>query len=197
MNHGCGEMIPIHAVKQGKGLPENLCVAFWRQTVRLDPVEINHEANRRRVERPCRENAHKARFDHAPDRGRAARDDICALAVQCGPIIRDKLCPQRHQAQGKGRLAASRGTTDQDRLAGMGNAGCVADFGTVCLRGARHCQIGRPTTNRAPSGSDVRSASVGRIFSAQITPPCASTICFEMARPRPELLPKSSSGRCE
>ena len=48
-------------------------------------------------------------------------------------------------------------------------------------------QTGRPTTNRAPSGSEVMSASVGRIFSAHMTPPCASTICLEMARPRPEL----------
>ena len=54
-------------------------------------------------------------------------------------------------------------------------------------------QIGRPTTNRAPNGSEVISASVGRIFSAQITPPCASTICLEIARPSPELLPKSLS----
>lgn len=63
------------------------------------------------------------------------------------------------------------------------------------LPGIHH--TGRPTTNRAPSGSDVGSASVGRMFSAQITPPCASTICLEIARPRPELLPNWSSGRCE
>lgn len=50
-------------------------------------------------------------------------------------------------------------------------------------------QIGRPTTNLAPRGSDVTSASVGRMFSAQMTPPWASTICLEIARPRPELLP--------
>ena len=47
-------------------------------------------------------------------------------------------------------------------------------------------QSGRPTTKRAPSGSEVMSASVGRMFSAQITPPCASTICLEIASPRPE-----------
>lgn len=47
-------------------------------------------------------------------------------------------------------------------------------------------QTGRPTTNRAPKGSDVKSTSVGRIFSAQITPPWASTICLEIAKPRPE-----------
>ena len=58
-------------------------------------------------------------------------------------------------------------------------------------------QIGRPTTNRAPEGSDVTSASVGRIFSAQITPPWASTICLEIARPRPELLPNWCTGRSE
>lgn len=58
-------------------------------------------------------------------------------------------------------------------------------------------QTGRPTTKRAPSGSEVTSASVGRMFSAQITPPCASTICLEIARPRPELFPKCSSGRWE
>lgn len=51
---------------------------------------------------------------------------------------------------------------------------------------ARATQTGRPTTNRAPSGSDVKSTSVGRMFSAQMTPPWASTICLEIARPRPE-----------
>lgn len=47
-------------------------------------------------------------------------------------------------------------------------------------------QTGKPTTNRAPSGSEVKSTSVGRMFSAQMTPPWASTICLEIARPRPE-----------
>ena len=45
------------------------------------------------------------------------------------------------------------------------------------LPGLRHAagpgpaQTGRPTTKRAPSGSEVTSASVGRMFSAQMTPP--------------------------
>ncbi len=63
---------------------------------------------------------------------------------------------------------------------------------------ARHADhTGRPTTKRAPSGSEVASASVGRMFSAQITPSWASTICLEIDKPRPELLPKSLSERCE
>ena len=67
--------------------------------------------------------------------------------------------------------------------------------GRVERRGHRRAgQTGRPTTKRAPSGSEVMSASVGRMFSAQMTPPCASTICFEMARPRPELLPNWPAG---
>lgn len=58
-------------------------------------------------------------------------------------------------------------------------------------------QTGRPTTKRAPSGSDVMSMSVGRMFSVQMTPPCASTICLEIARPRPEWFPNCFSGRSE
>jgi hypothetical protein len=34
----------------------------------------------------------------------------------------------------------------------------------------------------------------GRMFSAQITPPWASTICLEIARPRPEWLPNCFTG---
>ena len=58
-------------------------------------------------------------------------------------------------------------------------------------------QTGRPTMKRAPKGSDVASAWVGRMFSAQITPPCASTICLEIDSPRPELLPNCPCGRSE
>lgn len=56
-------------------------------------------------------------------------------------------------------------------------------------RSAIDRHTGSPTTKRAPRGSDVKSASVGRIFSAQMTPPWASTICFDIASPSPELLP--------
>ena len=40
--------------------------------------------------------------------------------------------------------------------------------------------------NLAPNGAVLSSASVGRMFSAQMTPPCASMICLEMASPSPE-----------
>jgi hypothetical protein len=42
---------------------------------------------------------------------------------------------------------------------------------------------------RAPSGGLSAGAPAARMFSAQISPPWASTICFDMARPSPEWVP--------
>ena len=50
---------------------------------------------------------------------------------------------------------------------------------------------GRRTVKRAPALAVASaSTSAGRRFSAQILPPCASTICREIERPRPEFWPK-------
>lgn len=102
-----------------------------------------------------------------------------------GAIIGDEIRPKRNHLQGKVRLSGARFARNDKRARLDGySAGVENDLRVVLAH------TGKPTTNRAPLGSDVKSASVGRMFSAQITPPWASTICFEIARPRPELLPK-------
>jgi len=110
-------------------------------------------------------------------------------------VIGDQSGTQRHQLQGECRFSGSAGAGDQQGA--TVNCNCA---GLPCNAVAplpRQTHTGRPTTNRAPRGSDVTSASVGRMFSAQMTPPWASTICLEIARPRPELLPNWPSGRSE
>ena len=59
-------------------------------------------------------------------------------------------------------------------------------------RSIRH-RAGRRTMKRAPEhlgGSSSSDAVTAMRFSAQSCPPCASTICLEIDRPRPEFWPK-------
>ena len=57
---------------------------------------------------------------------------------------------------------------------------------------AAHHMAGRRTAKRAPSTTGRSSAPLATPsrFSARMRPPCASMICFEIDRPRPEFWPK-------
>jgi len=117
--------------------------------------------------------------------------DPAQTSARPHPVLlrrRDHRPPKQHPAQSTARpVSIFRRQSDRSKE-------CPAPQKLWPRHGGHLAQqksyTGSPTTNRAPRGSDVISASVGRIFSAQITPPCASTICFEIANPSPELLPK-------
>ena len=126
---------------------------------------------------------------------------IHASAVLIGPkaaLIRGPA------GSGKSRLVWDLpGTARQDEiegeagLAGAGGAadqhGLLADLdrGGVNAWAAVAHSAGSLTTKRAPATVGAPSASSGPArFSAQMRPPWASTICFEIDRPRPEFWPK-------
>ena len=94
------------------------------------------------------------------------------------------------EVEGEARFAGSRGAADQHR------ALSDPDGGSVNAGAGRAHSAGSLTTKRAPATVGRSSDPVGPgRFSAQIRPPCASMICLEIDRPRPEFWPKPWCGR--
>lgn len=189
--------------KQGECNPQSRNRVPPGQPFGLRFIKINTECdpcfgNRVRLQYP-----NTARFNKTLNVGRSRSPKRPVPYMQLRLVIRNKHCPPADQIQCELRFTAARTSHDQNRLTvachtgGMQKAAPIWGRPNVIVSVVAHDQTGKPTTNRAPRGSDVMSASVGRMFSAQITPPWASTICLEIARPRPELLPKSSCGRSE
>ncbi len=165
-----------------------------RQSVGFDLTQIDHKGYVDRCPGRRMQKPEATRLDQSAD-GRGGSGNQCTRLIgEQRAIICDQNCAQRHQSQTKRRFARPRGPDDQHAPFCNRNTGRM--YGVQDHRARLH-QIGKPTTKRAPSGSEVISAWVGRMFSAQITPPCASTICLEIARPRPEWLPNWPSGRSE
>ena len=186
----------IDAVKKGEVDAEKGSFQRLRHPVARNPVQIDDQRDCGLPPGDRAQDPHAARLDQAGDGRRRAGDHAAAFGAQFGPIVGDKVRTMGHELQAKRRLARPRRAKDENG-ARPDRDGCSVNEKGRVVSHAPAPQTGRPTTKRAPSGSDVMSAEVGRMFSAQITPPCASTICLEMARPRPELLPKCASGRCE
>ena len=116
-------------------------------------------------------------------RGRKQRTVIGDQARKCYPSLFGSLQNCEHQA----RLPASRRTANEDGVCAKQDGG-----GVNRRRGGAddHHIAGRRTSNRAPitfGASEGSSASTR--FSAQMRPWCASTICFEIESPSPELWP--------
>jgi len=182
--------------KQGNGMSQQDRLARWRHPGSFGLVQINHTNHWNRTARTGVQQTNAARLDQPVNRVRGRGDNCLFGPGQYHPVIGHQISPHCHQPQRQSRLAAARFAKNQQALPGECNTAGMEN-GLRCMFTLHQSQTGRPTTNRAPSGSDVMSASVGRIFSAQITPLCASMICLLIARPKPELLPKCSSGRCE
>ena len=169
---------------QHKGNPHatQLGYAFRRQSIYLCARHIHHEHNLGECQRVGRQNSDAARLDLTGNRNRGRGDKRTAFRPQIRAIIRYKPRPERHQVQRQRRFPCTRRPDQQNAPLSIQCHDCAVNI----LREGTATHTGSPTTKRAPKGSEVISASVGRIFSAQITPPCASTICLEIARPRPE-----------
>ena len=183
----------LGGIGKGTGDATKRDLAFRWQAFGFTLRQINHQCHISPWHGGRVEQSHKARFDQARQLGRRARKKPVVMGPDQRLVIAYEISTKGHHLQGERRFASSRRTEDQKSTAAKGHTTGVQK--KVWPNGAGH--TGRPTTKRAPSGSDVGSALVGRMFSAQITPPCASTICFEMDRPRPELLPKWVAGRSE
>ena len=121
-----------------------------------------------------------------------ARQQAAAGGFEMDAIVGD----QPREPQGSG----ARGFKEFERKPGFSGSGRSADQHRVRAnqhgRGvhrrqrSRHHIAGRRTIKRAPVTVGVPSASGGPIrFSTQMAPPCASTICLEIERPRPEFWP--------
>lgn len=177
---------------KGKVDAQNVNFPIRRQSLCLNLIKINTKRNWNVVSARRLQKTNPPCLDHASQGRWATGPKLPPFQNHLGLVIRHQLCPISHQLKRQPRLARARSTANQDTFSVNGHC-----RGMQQPTHQRADQTGRPTTKRAPSGSDPASAWVGRMFSAQITPPCASTICFEIERPRPELLPKSFLGRSE
>ena len=190
----CGKMGILHLQHKRQVNSRNRDAAVGGKAVGLGARQVCDEGDGRRPGGGGAEEADAARLDQAFLRGGgAARDKGAVAGGDAGPVVGDEAGAEGEELQAEGGLAGAGGAEDEEAAVCHGDAGGVQE-----QRVGRRCRhTGRPTTKRAPKGSLVASAAVGRMFSAQITPPCASTICFEIDRPRPELLPKWVGGRSE
>src|SRR4051812_10640099 len=133
--------------------------------------------------------AEAADLDQAGQLRRGADDQISAACVEVDTVIADqdgrRQLPRaagENEVEGKPRLARAGGTADQH--------GAIAHQHGGGVHRRLHC-AGSRTMKRAPATVGWPSSSAGPArFSAQMRPPCASMICLEIDRPRPEFWPK-------
>ena len=151
-----------------------------RQAGRGGLSKINRKVKGNSGNRLGAQQADAPRLDQPAKSARRAGNKSVIDGRHLHLIIRNQNSPQADHLQRKRRLAGPGRPKDQKSPA------VDRDARGMQPNEMGRCHTGRPTTKRAPSGSEVTSAWVGRMFSAQITPPCASTICFEIASPRPE-----------
>ena len=111
--------------------------------------------------------------------------------------VRSRMPRLVDKAQGQVRLAGSGQSKKQHPFAIHGDTGrrgaCVESAigrHPILRNGRQADDEARPEDGRSPVAS-----ALPRRFSAQMRPLWASTICFEIDRPRPEFLPKLTSGR--
>lgn len=187
-----GEMGMRRRKDKGKRHAQNRDAAVGRQAVGFGLRKIDDKRHIGGGSRVAAQKADAARLDQAAQRGRAAGDEGLAFAGKFGAVIGDEAGAKRQKAQRKRGLARAGWPEDQQATPVQRDRAGVKHRPV-----ARIGHTGKPMTKRAPKGGEVGSAAVGRMFSAQITPPCASMICLEIARPRPEWLPKSPFGRSE
>ncbi len=144
-------------------------------------------------QKPCPYNTGTAHFHHAFKHLWRLRQQLPSFSVQEHAIIRDKSpeVPARscrlENCVTQRRLAAPGLATDQKSLGSDNKAVCVNVVGCHFLR-----PTGKMIVNRAPAIRSFPSLPASIRLVAEIDPPCASMICLEIERPRPELFPKPS-----
>src|SRR5262245_4032313 len=134
-------------------------------------------------------------FDQSSQFASRTYDQISGACVEVDTVVADQNgrrnlpgAAGEDQIEGEARLAGAGGTADQH--------GALADQdGRGVHRGrGGHC-AGSLTTKCAPATVGWPSSSGGPVrFTAQMRPPCASTICLEIDTPSPEFRPKPWCG---
>lgn len=178
------------AEHKGALQPQKFNAALRRQTFGLGLGKFRHQGDFALVTMGYLKDADAPCLNQPSQLLRRAGQKHIRVRPELRSVVCDQFGPQSHQLQRQSRFSGAGGPQNQQTLSVDRNT-------TGMYHATLWCHTGRPTTNLAPKGSDVMSAWVGLMFSAQITPPCASMICLEIASPRPEWLPKSFFGRSE
>ncbi len=169
-----------------------------RQAVGVKRGQIDNPANHGEWLERQAPDSHTSDLDQSLQLLRRPHQQLAIHGLHTGPIV-------GHQP-GKRKQAGDAGIKQpqyQTRFSGTGRAANEhrpgADQDRRCMNGGTgHGQsAGRRTVKRAPSTNGAAPSWVGTPsrFSARILPPCASMICLEIDRPRPEFCPKPWCGR--
>ena len=173
---------------------------FWRwQPLGIRSIKIDHKAGgclRRKV---AATDSQAAYLDAAGERGGGANHQLVALRPYMDAVVADQADGRslagaacQDEIEGKAGFAGPGGPANKygafaDQHSGGVNAGARG----TCIGWVAGHQVGSRTVKRAPATVGEPSSAGGPArFSAQIRPPWASTICFEIERPSPEFCPK-------
>lgn len=109
-------------VKQGDLLAKYAGVAPERQTIGLDLVHVNDQAQGGRGDRFGRKQANPTCFDHTANFGRGAGPERILMPFDDGLVIRDQHRAARHQLERQRGFSAARRPAQQDTLPVQGKA---------------------------------------------------------------------------
>lgn len=193
---GCGQRPQIesryaYSQKFGRSRPGK---AFF---VASGGEAMRHQHNLGEREMAAGDDAQTARLDQTGQRRRRSSEQATGGDEDKGAIVGDQAPAGLEGAQSQITLAGAGGSFDEDAPPSAGDApGYEA--------GMENHAAGRAIWNLAPLPPSARLAlraspaiRVPARFSAQILPPCASTIWRAMAKPSPELPPNAAPSGLE
>ncbi len=153
-------------------MPQQITFSKRGQALSFSPVKIHDGDDLCQCAGGRLKQPDTAGFDQPFDRIRRICDHLRLVPPQYRTIIRDQVCPHRHQGQGKGRFAAAGFANDQKGAAIKSDTTCMkGDF----RRGTGH-RSDRQANDKAGTQWIRRHISLGR---ADVFGPDYTAMCFD------------------
>src|SRR5712671_200524 len=174
----------------------NLDLSLVREALRVGRSQVDYAADHRDGLMRQPTDAEPTHLDQAGERVRCACQQLSVAGLEPKPVVanearkrQESALRRRDEPEREQRFAGAGGTSDEKRT-------CSNEHRAGMHGGPlRHQAAGSRTVKRAPSTFDGSEPCVPMRFSAHRRPSCASAICLEIDRPRPEFWPKSWCGR--
>ncbi len=172
---------------------------WFGQLLGIQRRKVHDETHHRLFGEIAAANPKPPNFDFPGQFARRTDHQLAATRLEKNAIVAHQhgwsnlpATPGKDEIEGEARFPCTGGAPDQYRTSSDPDRRCMDTRAAA----AGHTGAGSLTTKRAPATvvSVSTPAGAGR-FSAQMRPPCASMICFEIDRPKPEFCPKPWCGR--
>src|SRR5215475_7453052 len=169
---------------------------MFREALHIGRCKVDNAADHRDGLIRQLADAEATHLDQARERVGCARQQPSMAGLESNSVVGNETRKRQYPAvrrfeelERELRFAGARGASDEKRA-------CTDEHRAgMHGRPLRHQEAGSRTVKRAPSTFDGSEPCVAMRFSAHRRPSCASTICLEIERPRPEFWPKSWCGR--